>query len=436
MIPPSESLAPAELAEQAERFFSGATRLRRSHRLVPYFCPDRSLEGTRLTEARAWRRRVFDAGFGWLDGPPELGGRGLGIEHVLAFREVELRYEVPDDAPYFGISLQMVAPAIDTYGSRRARTELLPALYRGDLIACQLFSEADAGSDLAAVSTVARRDPGGGWIVDGEKWWSTGAHFSDLGLVLARLAPGEPEAAPDTSRRHDGLIALLVPLDQPGVTVERLEQPPGSASFCRVGFTAARAPEHWCLGQPGLGWLVAMGTLSGERGSIGLGATRMSALDPRVLLDLAQRYGDPDDTGFMERLGETLALLYATDWTAQRAAIDHAESGLPSAAGLAAKLAVGDSFMAVAGLASELMDDRIGWGGTRELSNDPQSRNQDLRSTDPDMTDCYGQSYGQESQELAGWRSLVQSAHVFKIAGGTDQVVTSVLAEQFLGLSR
>ena len=134
--------------------------------------------------ARAYQRELFDAGLAWLTGPPSDGGAGLGPEHVAVFRAVAAEYDAPDTGCLV-IGQHIVAPAIAAFGTADQKRRWLTALFRGDVIGCQMFSEPDAGSDLASLRTRAVRD-GDGWRLNGQKVWSSGAHLADVGEVLVR----------------------------------------------------------------------------------------------------------------------------------------------------------------------------------------------------------------------------------------------------------
>ncbi|HEC10204.1 MAG TPA: acyl-CoA dehydrogenase, partial [Acidimicrobiales bacterium] len=148
---------------------------------------DREAERRELEAAKAWRRLKYDNGFGWISGPPELGGAGLPRSYERIFNNLESRYDVPSTG-FFGIGLGMIAPTIATHADPEVAAELLPQMYRGDIVACQLFSEPGAGSDLASLQMRAERD-GDEWIINGQKVWTSGAHYSDIGEVIARTDP-------------------------------------------------------------------------------------------------------------------------------------------------------------------------------------------------------------------------------------------------------
>ncbi|SNR94373.1 Acyl-CoA dehydrogenase [Haloechinothrix alba] len=212
--------------------------------------------------ARDWQRRVYDAGFGWITGPVDLGGAGLPARFEQAYLETERRYPVPSRSP-LGVSLGMVFPTLLNFGTEQVKQRWLLPLRRADVVGCQLFSEPGAGSDLASVSTRAKRTESGDWLVTGEKVWTSGAHYSDVGLLLARSSEGS---------RHRNLTAFVVDMHAAGVEVRSLRQMTGGADFNEVFLDGVAIPDENRLGDIDDGWRVALATLMYERGAIG-GAT-------------------------------------------------------------------------------------------------------------------------------------------------------------------
>ena len=163
----------------------------------------------------------------------------------------------------FTIGLGMVAPTILAHGTRRqAKDDYLAKMYRGDIVGCQLFSEPGAGSDLASLQTKAERD-GDEWVITGQKVWTTGAQYSDIGEIIARTDPDLP--------KHKGLTGFIVDMQAPGVEVRPLRQMTGGASFNEVFFNEVRVPDDHRLGDVNNGWNVALTTLMNERAAIGAG---------------------------------------------------------------------------------------------------------------------------------------------------------------------
>ncbi|HEX9316708.1 MAG TPA: acyl-CoA dehydrogenase family protein, partial [Actinomycetota bacterium] len=197
--------------------------------ILPERTPEEDLRV--LAEAKEWRAKAFDAGFGWITGPEAYGGRGLPREYDRVWQGLENDYDVPGIGP-FGIGLGMVAPTIQAHAIEDVRRQYLAPLYRGDVVACQLFSEPVAGSDLAGIQTRAMRD-GDEWVLNGQKVWTSGAHYSDIGEIITRTA-----TYPDS--RHRGLTMFLVDMKAPGVEVRPLRQMTGGAAFNEVFFTDVR----------------------------------------------------------------------------------------------------------------------------------------------------------------------------------------------------
>src|SRR4051794_1731580 len=159
----------------------------------------REEEATALAQARAWRRLVFDHGFGWLGGPVEFGGAGRDASLDEEYRLLEQAFEVPDPQP-FATGTHLIAPAILAHGTDDVRRRYLRGIFRGDLVTCQLLSEPEAGSDLAALRTRAVQD-GSDWVISGQKVWTSQAHLADVGQLLARTDFDVP--------KHKGLTMFL-----------------------------------------------------------------------------------------------------------------------------------------------------------------------------------------------------------------------------------
>ncbi|MEY4365510.1 MAG: hypothetical protein RLZZ305_854 [Actinomycetota bacterium] len=253
---------------------------------------DRAEEAKNAEAGKVWRQKKFDAGFGWIGGPKEMGGRALPNSYDRAYNTLEALFKTPDQSA-FGISLGMVIPTIHAHGSKNAVDSYVRQAWRGDLIACQLFSEPGAGSDLASLTTKAEKD-GDEWVITGQKVWTTGAHYSDIGEIITRTDWDMP--------KHKGLTAFIVNMKDPNVDIRPLKQMTGGASFNEIFFNEVRVPDDHRLGDVNNGWNVALTTLMNERSSIGSGnagdknlMTRIRAMvthygldkDPLVRIQLA-----------------------------------------------------------------------------------------------------------------------------------------------------
>lgn len=264
-----------------------------------------------VTAASRWQAERFDAGLGWITGPARYGGRGLAAEFERLYWEREALYHAPDLTP-LNVGTKMLSAAILGHGSEFVRQVMLPALHRGDLIGCQLFSEPDAGSDLSAVrSSATRRD--GVWELVGEKVWTSKAEFGDVGLCIART-----EAAQDP---HVGLTMFLVDMHGPGVEVRPLRQMNGHASFNHVVLNRARVPDSYRLGEAGDGWSVVRTTLMSERAGVGQGAKDPAAHALRRLRALVSRgdLGLGDNASVRQGIADLYSRVRITDFASQRA---------------------------------------------------------------------------------------------------------------------
>ena len=214
-----------------------------------------------------FRRAQFDHGLAWVHFPEGHGDFGLSPKMNQVVRdEIQKNSTVYYDDPPAGlIGIGMGAPTLLTYGPEDLKKELLPRLFTGEDIWCQMFSEPSAGSDVAGLATRAVRD-GDEWVVNGQKVWTTVAHLSKWGMLVARTNPDVP--------KHDGLSYFLVDMEAPGVEVRPLYQITGEAEFNEVFFTDARVPHSRMLGKEGQGWRVAITTLMNERVAIGSGGPK------------------------------------------------------------------------------------------------------------------------------------------------------------------
>jgi alkylation response protein AidB-like acyl-CoA dehydrogenase len=356
--------------------------------------PEPAAQRAEIAELRQYRRRLFDAGLGWITGPLSLGGRGLPRRFQRIFDDTARRYAVPNAAP-LTISLGMVSPTILAHGTDAAKERYLAAMHRGDLIACQLFSEPGAGSDLPAMTTAGLHDVDG-WHFSGQKVWTSGAHYSDIGLLVGRTGEGP---------RHHNLSAFIIDMHQPGVEVRPLRQMTGGAAFNEVFFDNAKAADDDLLGVVNGGWTVAITTLSNERGAVGgagFGGSGVLNIERyRVMIQALGRADDPV-------IRQQFAALYAHLWTAkmsqQRAADILRRGGTPGPEAALGKLALAYNFRRVSDLVSNVVGTAL--------------------TADSGEWGTYA------------WSELVLSTPGYRIGGGTDEIIKNSLAERVLGLPK
>jgi alkylation response protein AidB-like acyl-CoA dehydrogenase len=251
-------------------------------------------------ERRAWNRHLAQGGLTCLGWPVEHGGRGLSVAHRVAFYEEYAIANAPAKVNHFGEEL--LGPTLIAYGTPEQQRRFLPRILDVTELWCQGYSEPGAGSDLANVSTTAVLD-GDAWVINGQKVWTSLAHWAQWCFVVARTEKG--------SKRHAGLSYLLVPLDQPGVKVRPIVQLTGDSEFNEVFFDDARTDADLVVGTPGDGWRVAMGTLTFERGVSTLGQQIVYARELNSVAELAKRTGAAEDPLIRERLTRSWAGLRA-----------------------------------------------------------------------------------------------------------------------------
>jgi alkylation response protein AidB-like acyl-CoA dehydrogenase len=391
---PFEAEALAFLDSHAKLRSDEATRWGEgSDRVALFSEKTRAQEQVEVADAKAWRTTVFDAGFGWITGPVQYGGRGLPSSYERLWLRLVGSYDVPSMAR-FGIGLGMVAPTILAHGTDGAKQRYLRSLYRAEIIACQLFSEPGAGSDLAGLQTAAVRD-GDEWVVNGQKVWTSGAQYSDIGEVICRTDPTLP--------KHKGLTGFIVDMHAPGVEVRPLRQMTGGASFNEVFFTDVRIPDDHRLGAVNDGWGVALTTLMNERAAIGGGGVGVSIGISR-LIELLRHLGKADDPLLRQQLADVWINTNVARYTGLRA-MERVKAGqLPGPEMSISKLALANNLRRVATLVSaalgpKLVADSGEWG-------------------------------------TYAWSELVLGIPGFRIAGGTDEVMKNIIGERVLGLPK
>jgi alkylation response protein AidB-like acyl-CoA dehydrogenase len=245
-----------------------------------------------------WEKVLAEAGWTGLGWPTEYGGRGASVAHQVIFNEEYVKARAPGRVNVMGEGL--IAPTIIHYGTPEQKERFLPAIRNGTELWCQGYSEPNAGSDLANVSTKAVLD-GDEWVVTGQKVWTSLAHTADWCFAVCRTEPG--------SQRHKGLSYLLVPMHQPGIEVRPITQLTRTSEFNEVFFDGARTARENVLGEVGDGWRVALATLAFERGVALLGHQLTFRRELDHLIDLARGNGKAADPVMCQRLSRAYAEL-------------------------------------------------------------------------------------------------------------------------------
>jgi alkylation response protein AidB-like acyl-CoA dehydrogenase len=343
--------------------------------------------------ALAWQRERWAAGFGWITGPVEQGGAGLPASYDRLYRTLEAHFEIPDMNP-LRIGLGTLSHALLSFGSAEQLAAHAVPMHRGETIGCQLFSEPDAGSDLAGVRTRAVRD-GTTWRIDGQKVWTSNGTFADLGLALVRTDPEAP--------KHRGLTMFLVPMTTPGVEVRPLRQLTGGASFCETFLTDVVLDDALQLGDTGAGWAVATAALAGERRAVGDRSHESNARAMALLRTLAQRTGQATDPAVRDCWADLHTRLAVARFQQERMQA-LPERSLSGAERAMDKVLLASNQKRIGDLAAQLL-------GPAFVAD----------------TGAWG---------TFNWNRWLMGSMGYRIAGGTEEILKTMLAERVLGLPR
>jgi alkylation response protein AidB-like acyl-CoA dehydrogenase len=350
-------------------------------------------EESRLLDAvRAYRRARYDAGYGALTLPAEQGGAGLPASFAMVMAQEEAAFAVPMSTELISVTTGLVGPAVAMFGTPEQRETYAQPFLRTDLLACQLFSEPGAGSDLAALGCRAVRD-GDTWVVDGQKVWTSGARHADHGLLLARTDPDVP--------KHKGITAFLLPMDTPGVEIRPIRQMSGGTSFNEVFLSGVHVPDDLRIGDVGQGWQVATATLSFERTASGSGTRRKGGTFADVL-GIARAQGRTGDPVVRQTLADLYVRAQLRAATAERVARAAAAGVSPGPGASIGKLLASDLLVRTGEAAADLLGPRF--------------------TADTGAPGTFG------------WTEHVLGAPGYRLAGGTDQIQRNIIAERVLGL--
>jgi alkylation response protein AidB-like acyl-CoA dehydrogenase len=351
-------------------------------------------EAERLVQAKAWQAKKAEAGYAAITWPKELGGLGGTPIQSVIYSQEEANFDVPRG--FFEIGLGMCIPTLLAWATEEQKERFTkPALY-GEEFWCQLFSEPAAGSDVAGLRTRCERD-GDDWVINGQKVWTSGAHYCDYGIIVTRSDPNVP--------KHKGLTFFFLDMKSPGIEVRPIKQISGDANFNEVFFTDVRVPDSQRLGAVGEGWKVALTTLMNERLAIGQGA----GVDYEELLQLARKTELETgpaikDASVREKLADWYVQTQGLKYTKFRTLTALSKGQTPGPESSIGKIVSGPKMQDLASFAMDLQ----GQGGVMQSLED--------------------------SELNAAFQNQWIGGAGYRIAGGTDEILRNIVSEQVLGL--
>ncbi len=359
------------------------------------------VEPERLLE---WERELATGGWLGLDYPVHLGGRDASLSEQVVFHQTYVEARAPGRIPNIGLTL--LGPTLVAFGTPELQERFIPPIISGTEHWCQGYSEPDAGSDLANVSTRARLS-GDRWLVTGQKTWTSLAQYAQWAFVLCRTD--------STSERHAGLSYLLVPMDQQGVEIRQIVQVTGGSEFNEVFFDDATTDAGMVVGGAGNGWAVAMGTLGFERGASTLGQQTGYRRELDSLLELARANGSIDDPSLRQDLMRSYSELEILRYNQLRMLTALVADAVPGP-----EMSIGKLYWAS-------WHRRLGELGMRVRGT---SAMVGIDATAP-LGDPLGIGYRLDPLQRT---FLYSRAHT--IYGGSNQVQRNVIGERVLGLPR
>ena len=347
-----------------------------------------------LMKAKEWQKKKAEAGLAAIMWPKDFGGYGGSPIEQVIYQQEEHNYFV--HSGYFEIGIGMLGPTMMVWGKDEDKKKYLPKMLTGEEIWCQLFSEPAAGSDLAGIKMKAEKD-GSDWILNGQKVWTSGAHLSDYGMIVAR---SDPNAV-----KHKGLTYFFLDMKTPGIEVKPIKQISGTAHFNEVFFNDVRIPDSQRLGEEGEGWKVALTTLMNERLAVG----DPPGLDFDQIFDLTKEVEIEDGPAIKNsEVRQKIA-----DWYVQSRGLQYTK------------------YRSITALSK-------GQTPGPELSISKlvtASKMQDVSSYALDLLDMHGYVIDDKNPAM---NNLFQNGLFFstalRIAGGTDEVLRNIIAERVLGL--
>ncbi len=349
---------------------------------------------TSLDKAKSFQMDLSQAGLAGITFPEEYGGAGLSDTHQEIFNEVSASWHMPTSP--LSISHGMCLPMLNQFGTHEQKLRFMPDNISGKTIWCQLFSEPGAGSDVASLSTRAVLD-GDQWVINGQKVWTSGAHYCDYGLVVARTDPSLP--------KHRGLTMFIVDMSDPAVEIRPLKQISGGSGFNEVFFTDLHIPKNFQLGELNQGWNLAISMLMFERVSIGASAGGLNTDRSPDLIRLAQDSGQSNDPIIRQKLTDLWIKEKIKGFIGQRIRDAVSAGQVPGPEGSIAKL----NGALIARLA---------------------------RDTSISLVKAEAQAWDAENENGEQWANACLGAAGISIAGGTDEVQRNIIGERVLGLPK
>tara|TARA_Y100001934_G_scaffold283390_1_gene402748 strand:- start:18961 stop:20190 length:1230 start_codon:yes stop_codon:yes gene_type:complete len=347
-----------------------------------------------VARARAWQRKKYDAGFAAITWPEAFGGRALSPIFQVIYQQEESRYLVP--AGVFEIGLGMCIPTLMKHGDAELAKPYVERALKGEEIWCQLFSEPSAGSDLAGLRTRAVPD-GNDWVINGQKIWTSGAHFCDYGVLVTRSNPDVP--------KHMGLTYFFLSMHSEGVEIRPIHQISNERNFNEVYFTDVRIPDGQRLGEIGQGWQVSLTTLMNER--LAVGGPRPPDVEEifRLVRTLELDTGPAiEDAAVRERLADWYVDQQGLKYTQFRTMTALSRGQTPGPEASIGKLVSARKMQEISMFGLDLMDQ----AGAMD---------------DPDVAPMDGIFH------LGMMRSPAM-----RIAGGSDEILRNIISERVLGM--
>jgi alkylation response protein AidB-like acyl-CoA dehydrogenase len=350
-----------------------------------------------MARAKFWQKRKADAGWACIRWPKEYGGRDASAIENVIFGQEEAKVDVPETG-VFSIGQGMAAPTMMAYASEEQKQQFIPRLASGEDVWCQLFSEPAGGSDLAALRTKAERD-GDDWIINGQKIWTSGAHYSDWAILVVRSDPDVP--------KHKGLTYFFLDMKSPGIEVKPIKQISGDANFNEVYFTDVRIPDAQRLGDVGQGWQVALTTLMNERASIGAGGGGTKFESVKGLAESVTINDRPaiEDSHVRAKLATWYMQESGLKYTIYRTLSALSRGAVPGPENSIGKYVAGKKTQDMASFAIDLLEQE---GIVRDRD--------------------------QNAQFSTLFQDTYMSIPGLRIAGGTDEIMANIIAERVLGL--